>query len=92
MAKSITVLRGDMADALEKCSTNKTEIIQKRATDMRKEVQSDWVKCWDDVDRKYTDMVQRLQTELADRDGERVCGFVQKGDHHRCNVNGRPAR
>ena len=76
MAKSIRLLREDMADALEKCNTNMAEKIQKKAIDMREEVQSDWVKYRVDVDGKYSDMVNCLQTELADRDAERMYGSM----------------
>ena len=34
--------------------------------DMRKEVQSDWVKYQGDVDGNYAETINRLQTELAD--------------------------
>ena len=76
MAKSIRLLREDMEDALEKCSTNRAENVEKKAIDMREEVQSVWDKYRDDVDGKYTDMVNRLQTELADQDAESMYGSM----------------
>ena len=76
MTKNITVLREDMADALEKCSTNMAEKIDKRAMDMREEVQSACIKYRDDVHGKYTDIVNHLQTRLADRYVERMYGSM----------------
>ena len=49
---------------------------EKKAMDMCEEVQSDWVKYRDDVDRKYNNMVNRLQTKLADREAERMYGSM----------------
>ena len=43
---------------------------------MREEVQSDCVRYRDDVDGKYSDMVNRLRTELADRDAEKMYGSM----------------
>ena len=76
MAKSIRLLREDMDDTLEKCNTNMGEKIEKKATHMHEEVQSDWVQYRDDVDGKYRDMVNRLQTGLADQEAERMYGSM----------------
>ena len=53
-----------------------TENIRKETIDIREEIQSNWVKYRDDVEGKYAEMVNRLQTELADLDAARIDGSM----------------
>ena len=76
MAKSIALLREELADVLEKCSTNGADEVETTVMQMREEVQSDLLKYRDNVDGKYAEMVNRVQTELADRYAVRMYGSM----------------